>query len=193
MYVSYSLKLKCGCNSPVECHFSKVDVRGPTPLTRSRWDIPIIKMNKRHINIIYVLIVIVLVVSMVYFFIEKKSQPLNNQIGTQLGNSTSTIQSPQQVTILSPQPSIIPNKVTIKGLVMQKSINNGVGYFILSTGKDSYTVNLGTDAHIINLRNRQAPASYIQVANTLTVTGALNGSTIDAQIIQIPTIKDEGA
>ena len=53
-----------------------------------------------------------------------------------------------------------------------------------------YTVVMTPTTSVINLRGRVVPFQFIQVANSVTVTGQLTGSTITATTILVPVNKD---
>jgi hypothetical protein len=76
---------------------------------------------------------------------------------------------------------------TITGLVM---LIYSTGAFRLSDGKSQYTVDMTLTTSVINLRGREVPRQFIQVAGSVTVTGSLSGSTITAEVVAIPTNKD---
>ena len=64
------------------------------------------------------------------------------------------------------------------------------GDFILSDGPNRYSVVMTLTTSAINLRGREVPRQFIQVAGTVTISGPLSGSTITALVVSIPTIKD---
>ena len=63
------------------------------------------------------------------------------------------------------------------------------GDFILSDGPHRYNVVMTLTTSAINLRGREVPRQFIQVAGSVTVTGPLSGSTITAQVVSIPTTR----
>ncbi|MGE5297599.1 MAG: hypothetical protein ACM3KM_00350 [Acidobacteriaceae bacterium] len=81
---------------------------------------------------------------------------------------------------------------TITGIVMAKYSNNN---FLLNIGAKNYTVVMDAfgGTRVINSRGSLAPWQFIQVGNSVTVTGILSGMSIDAQTVLIPTTKDRGA
>jgi hypothetical protein len=75
----------------------------------------------------------------------------------------------------------------VTGLVMQIF---STGDFLLNDGHVSYTVAMSLTTKVVNLRRREVPVQFIQVANSVQVTGLLTGSTITAQTVLVPTNKD---
>lgn len=152
-------------------------------------------MNKK----ILVVVIIVLSIGGYFMFVVKFKAP------------TSLPTENNSVTDTSPSSSINPNtsttiqkpaarQVTITGIVMSKSSNTLIAppySFVLNDSKQSYTVVLDNatskNTKVINFRGKQVGNNFIQEANTVIVTGLLSGTTIQAQIIQVQTIKDEGA
>jgi hypothetical protein len=64
------------------------------------------------------------------------------------------------------------------------------GNFTLSERKQVDTIVMQLTTLVINLRGREVPVQFIQVAGSVSVTGMRNGSTIDAQSVLVPTMKD---
>ena len=87
----------------------------------------------------------------------------------------------------TPVPTPVPPVVTVTGLVMQIF---STGDFLLNDGHVSYTVAMSLTTKVVNLRRREVPVQFIQVANSVQVTGLLTGSTITAQTVLVPTNKD---
>ena len=82
----------------------------------------------------------------------------------------------------SPPPTLVTGQV--------KQIYS-TGDFILDDGHVTYTVVMSPTTAVINLRNRQVPRQYIQVAESVQVTGTVSGSNIEAQTVLVPTTKDD--
>jgi hypothetical protein len=87
----------------------------------------------------------------------------------------------------TPVPPPAPTLVTVTGTVMQIFSN---GNFTLSERKQVDTIVMQLTTLVINLRGREVPVQFIQVAGSVSVTGMRNGSTIDAQSVLVPTMKD---
>ncbi|MGE5392441.1 MAG: hypothetical protein ACM3NH_01730, partial [Candidatus Saccharibacteria bacterium] len=87
-----------------------------------------------------------------------------------------------------PQPSS-SQTVTLTGIVMQKT--SGSGFVIQADGKN-YTVTMDPygGTRVVNQLGHLVPWQFIQVGNSVTVTGPLDGSAITATTIAIPTTKD---
>jgi phosphate-selective porin len=110
---------------------------------------------------------------------------------TQTGSPTVATQ-PTQTSLpthgpLQDSPPSVSVPITLTGQVMLIYANSG---FLLSDGKTSYTVDMAPTTSTINLRGREVPRQFIQVAGSVTVTGRLSGSTITADVVAIPTVKD---
>ena len=87
----------------------------------------------------------------------------------------------------TPAATPAPTLVTVTGTVMQIFSN---GNFTLSESKQVDTIVMQLTTPVINLRGREVPVQFIQVAGSVSVTGMRNGSTIDAQSVLVPTMKD---
>ncbi len=77
--------------------------------------------------------------------------------------------------------------IRFRGLVMLIRAN---GNFKVSNGVRTYAVVMSPTTRVINLRGREVPRQFIQVANWVTVTGRRTGTTIRATTVLIPTRKD---
>jgi hypothetical protein len=89
----------------------------------------------------------------------------------------------------TPQPAqgTVTGQVTMTGYVMQIYAN---GDFVLSDGSHTDTIAMTLTTSVVNLRGREVPRQFIQVAGSVTVTGPLSASTITAEIVSVPTTKD---
>ena len=87
----------------------------------------------------------------------------------------------------TPTPTPEPPVVTVTGLVTQIYSTGG---FILRNGNAIYTVAMSSATNVVNLRGREVPVQFIQVANSVQVTGRLSGSTIAATTVLVPVNKD---
>ena len=65
------------------------------------------------------------------------------------------------------------------------------GDFVLVVGNVRYTVVMSPTTMVLNLRGRQIPREFMTAAQSVTVTGTLVDSTIEAQSILVPTRKEE--
>jgi hypothetical protein len=95
--------------------------------------------------------------------------------------------TPKPTLAPKPAPTPEPAIVTVTGQVMRIDPN---GDFVLNDGRVGYTVVMSLTTKVINLRGREVPRQFIQVANSVTVTGLLRAPMMDAQTVLIPTRKD---
>jgi len=65
------------------------------------------------------------------------------------------------------------------------------GDFVLVVGNVRYTVVMSPTTMVLNLRGRQIPRQFMTAAQSVTVTGTLVDSKIQAQSILVPTRKEE--
>ena len=142
-------------------------------------------------NLVKKIIIIIFAVLALYFLLNMLHTTVKKI------NKVSIIPTPtvQQATstltpTLSRSSNAIGNRIQVSGLVILKYSDYK---FSLRSGSKNFIVNIDMTGgtQVINSRGSQVPLQFIQVGGNLTVTGLNDGSTINAKVILVPTIKDK--
>lgn len=111
--------------------------------------------------------------------------PVPADDGIEATPTAATIATPPAASTPAPTPA--PSLVTVKGVVTAKFAS---GDFLLIAGPKSYTVALTSTTSVVNLDGHIVPVQFIQVADSVEVTGRSGGLTIEAQQVVVQTHKD---
>jgi len=110
--------------------------------------------------------------------------PASTVVPTPTQVSTPSTASPTQVSTV-PAAGATPTVIT--GYIQEIE---PTGDFVIEDGGVRYTVVMSPATSVVNLRGRAASRLFLRTSGAVTVSGALNGSTISAESVLIPTRKE---